>query len=66
MGELQIGTRVVGSGHAPLIIAEIGINHEGSLATALASKGFIEPVVAAWLPHAGMAALAVWFFVRLR
>ena len=36
MGELQIGTRVVGSGHVPLVIAEIGINHEGSLATARA------------------------------
>ena len=36
MAELQIGTRVVGSGHVPLVIAEIGINHEGSLATARA------------------------------
>lgn len=37
-----------------------------SFSTTLASKGFVEPVVAAWLPHAGMAMLAVWFFVRLR
>jgi lipopolysaccharide export system permease protein len=37
-----------------------------SFATALASKGFVEPIVAAWLPHAGMAVLALWFFVRLR
>ena len=37
-----------------------------SFATALASKGFVEPIVAAWLPHAGMAALALWFFARLR
>ncbi len=36
MGEMQIGTRVVGPGHVPLVIAEIGINHEGSLATARA------------------------------
>ena len=37
-----------------------------SLATSLASRGFVEPVVAAWLPHGAMAALAVWFFWRLR
>ncbi len=37
-----------------------------SFATALASKGFVEPLVAAWLPHAGMAALALWLFARLR
>jgi lipopolysaccharide export system permease protein len=37
-----------------------------NLATTLASKGMVEPVVAAWLPHAGMAALALWFFARLR
>jgi sialic acid synthase SpsE len=34
MGEIQIGARAVGPGHVPLVIAEIGINHEGSLATA--------------------------------
>lgn len=37
-----------------------------SVATALATKEIVEPVVAAWLPHAGMAALALWFFARLR
>jgi lipopolysaccharide export system permease protein len=37
-----------------------------SFSTSLASKGFVEPSVAAWLPHAGMALLAVWFFARLR
>lgn len=35
-------------------------------ATALASKGFVDPMVAAWMPHAGMAMLSLWFFVRLR
>ncbi|MEO6246284.1 MAG: LptF/LptG family permease [Opitutaceae bacterium] len=35
-------------------------------ATALATKGVLEPEVAAWLPHAGMGMLAVWFFARLR
>jgi lipopolysaccharide export system permease protein len=37
-----------------------------SFATTLAAKNFVEPVVAAWLPHAGMAMIAVWFFARLR
>jgi len=37
-----------------------------NFSTTLASKAFVEPVVAAWLPHAGMALLAVWFFLRLR
>jgi lipopolysaccharide export system permease protein len=37
-----------------------------SFSTTLSSKGFVEPVVAAWLPHAGMAGLALWFFARLR
>jgi lipopolysaccharide export system permease protein len=37
-----------------------------SFSTTLAAKGFVEPVVGAWLPHAGMALLALWFFVRLR
>ena len=37
-----------------------------SAATALATKGAVDPLVAAWLPHAGMAALAMWFFVRMR
>ena len=37
-----------------------------SAATALATKGIVDPQVAAWLPHAGIAALALWFFARLR
>ena len=37
-----------------------------SFSTTLASKGFVEPVVAAWLPHAAMSALALFFFARLR
>lgn len=37
-----------------------------ALATALATRGIVEPMVAAWLPNIGMAALAAWFFVRLR
>jgi lipopolysaccharide export system permease protein len=37
-----------------------------SLATALATKGAVEPMVAAWLPHAGMALIALWFFARMR
>jgi lipopolysaccharide export system permease protein len=37
-----------------------------SFSTTLASKGFVEPVVAAWLPHGAMALLALWFFARLR
>lgn len=34
MLELTIGGRRIGPAHPPLVIAEIGINHEGSLATA--------------------------------
>lgn len=33
--ELSIGSRKVGPAHPPLVVAEIGINHEGSLSTAL-------------------------------
>jgi len=36
MPELQIGSRIVGDNYPPLVIAEIGINHEGSLDTAIA------------------------------
>ena len=32
--EIRIGTRAVGPAHIPLVVAEIGINHEGSLAVA--------------------------------
>jgi N-acetylneuraminate synthase len=31
---IRVGTRIVGPAHTPLVIAEIGINHEGSLDTA--------------------------------
>ena len=34
MSELRIGNRLVGPAYEPLVIAEIGINHEGSLQTA--------------------------------
>ena len=29
MAEIKIGERLVGDGHAPYIIAEIGVNHNG-------------------------------------
>jgi len=35
MNEFKILNRVVGDNHSPLVIAEIGINHEGSLGTAI-------------------------------
>lgn len=35
MKELQIGNRKIGSEHPPLVIAEIGINHEGSFQKAI-------------------------------
>ncbi len=34
MAEFSIGNRLVGENHPPLVIAEIGINHEGSLEAA--------------------------------
>ena len=37
-----------------------------SFSTSLASRGYVSPAVAAWLPHGGMAVLAVWLFARLR
>lgn len=36
MAEFQIAHRRIGDNHPPLVIAEIGINHEGSLDTAIA------------------------------
>jgi N-acetylneuraminate synthase len=36
MNELRIAGRVIGDNHPPVVIAEIGINHEGSLDTAIA------------------------------
>ncbi len=35
MTELMIGTRCIGPRHPPLVIAEVGINHEGDMAKAL-------------------------------
>ncbi len=35
-------------------------------ATSLATKDLVDPLMAAWLPNIGLAALAVWFFARLR
>ncbi len=35
MPSFAIGSRTVGDGHPPLVIAEIGINHEGSLEVAI-------------------------------
>ncbi|MBI5770710.1 MAG: LptF/LptG family permease [Verrucomicrobia bacterium] len=37
-----------------------------NLAASLASKGLVEPAVAAWLPNIGMTGLALWLFARLR
>ena len=37
-----------------------------SFATTLGAKGYVAPVVAAWLPHGSMAVVAIWFFARLR
>ena len=34
MNTIKIGTRIIGETNKPLVIAEIGINHEGSLKTA--------------------------------
>lgn len=36
MAEFSIGNRPIGDQHPPVVIAEIGINHEGSLDTAIA------------------------------
>lgn len=36
MPEFRIEERMVGDGHEPVVIAEIGINHEGSIDTAIA------------------------------
>jgi lipopolysaccharide export system permease protein len=32
----------------------------------LATRGFVDPIVAAWIPNLAMGALAVWLFVRLK
>ena len=36
MAEFKIGNRLIGDNHPPVVIAEIGINHEGSIETAIA------------------------------
>ena len=36
MPEIRLQNRLIGPAHAPLVIAEVGINHEGSLETAKA------------------------------
>jgi N-acetylneuraminate synthase len=36
MGEFKIGHRLIGDNHPPVVIAEIGINHEGSIEAAIA------------------------------
>lgn len=48
MSEIIIGTRKIGSEYPPLVIVEMGINHEGSLKTAF------EMVDAAWKAGAEM------------
>src|SRR3990167_2210205 len=35
MNDLQIGKRKIGRGHSPLVIAEVGINHEGNFKKAI-------------------------------
>jgi len=37
-----------------------------NLASSLATKGVLEPLLAAWVPNLGMAAIGLWLFVRLR
>lgn len=37
-----------------------------NLASSLATKGVIEPLLAAWVPNLGMAAIGLWLFIRLR
>src|SRR5690554_988972 len=49
MAEFEIGGRLVGDNHKPLVVAEIGINHGGSLAVAkemvdAASRASVEVV----------------------
>lgn len=37
-----------------------------NFASSIAAKGWLEPQYAAWLPNLGLAALAAWFFARMR
>ena len=35
MSEIKINNRLIGSNHPPVVIAEMGINHEGSIDVAI-------------------------------
>lgn len=37
-----------------------------NVGTSLAANQVVDPAIAAWLPHAGMALWAAWLFIRLR
>jgi lipopolysaccharide export system permease protein len=37
-----------------------------NVASVLATKQWVDPLTAAWIPNAGLSALAAWFFVKLR
>lgn len=37
-----------------------------NFAISLAAKEIVDPLIAAWLPHAAMSMLALWLFVRVR
>ena len=37
-----------------------------NIASSLATKQFVDPLLAAWLPNIGMSMLAVWLFAKLR
>jgi len=37
-----------------------------NLATSLATKEVLDPMLAAWLPNLGMSCVALWLFARLR
>lgn len=37
-----------------------------NVANSLATKQILDPLMAAWVPNIGLAALAVWFFARMR
>jgi lipopolysaccharide export system permease protein len=37
-----------------------------NLATLLATKEVLDPMLAAWLPNLGMSCVALWLFARLR
>ena len=52
---LEIAGRKIGEEYAPLVVAEIGINHEGSLETAIKiAQAAIDAVGTAWLRDALM------------